>query len=97
MKSILLIGAGRFGRHVAVKLREMNLQVLAVDKREDRIEEIVPYVTSAQIGDGMNREFLESLGISNFDVCFVAIGHDFQGSLETTAYLKELGAKQIIA
>ena len=97
MKSILLIGAGRFGKNIAIKLREMDHQVLAVDKREDRIDAILPFVTNAQIGDGMNREFLQSLGVGNFDVCIVAIGNDFQGSLESTAYLKELGAKQVVS
>ena len=97
MKSILLIGAGRFGKNIAIKLREMDHQVLAVDKREDRIDAILPYATNAQIGDGMNREFLQSLGVGNFDVCIVAIGNDFQSSLESTAYLKELGAKLVVS
>lgn len=94
MKSILLIGLGRFGRHIAMKLNELNHQVLAVDKQEDRVDEVLPYVTSAQIGDGTNIEFLRSLGVRNFDVCIVATGDDFQSSLETTSFLKELGAKK---
>ena len=97
MKSILLIGLGRFGRHIAMKLNELNHQVLAVDKQEDRVEEVLPYVTNAQIGDGTNLEFLRSLGVRNFDVCIVAIGDDFQSSLETTSYLKELGAKKVVS
>ena len=78
MKSILLIGLGRFGRHIAEKLNELNHQVLAVDKQEDRVEAVLPFVTSGQIGDSTNIEFLQSLGIGNFDVCIVAIGGDFQ-------------------
>lgn len=97
MKSILLIGLGRFGRHIAMKLNELNHQVLAVDKQEDRVDEVLPYVTSAQIGDGTNIEFLRSLGVRNFDVCIVAIGDDFQSSLETTSFLKELGAKKVVS
>ena len=93
MKSILLIGLGRFGRHIAEKLNELNHQVLAVDKQEDRVEAVLPFVTSGQIGDSTNIEFLQSLGIGNFDVCIVAIGGDFQSSLETTAYLKGSGCK----
>jgi trk system potassium uptake protein TrkA len=97
MKSILLIGLGRFGRHVAAKLNELNQEVLAVDQDENRVEKVLPYVTSALIGDSTDSEFLKSLGIRNFDVCIVAIGDDFQGSLETTSLLKELGAKYVIA
>ena len=73
MKSILLIGLGRFGRHIAEKLYELNHQILAIDKQEDRVEAVLPFVTSGQIGDSTNIEFLQSLGIGNFDVCIVAI------------------------
>ena len=97
MKSILLIGLGRFGRHVAMKLSELHHQVMAVDQSEERVEAALPYVTSAQIGDSKKAAFLESLGVRNFDVCIVAIGDDFQSSLETTSLLKELGARFVVA
>ena len=58
MKSILLIGLGRFGKHIAMKLRELNHQVMAVDHKEALVQEILPYVTNAQIGDSTNEEFL---------------------------------------
>lgn len=97
MKSILLIGLGRFGRHIAMKLNELNHEVMAVDKNEERVNAVLPYVTNAQIGDSANEEFLSSLGVRNFDACIVAIGDDFQSSLETASLLKELGAKKVIA
>ena len=97
MKSILLIGVGRFGRHIIRKLNAMNHQVMAVDHNEDRIQNVLSSVTSAQIGDSTNEEFLSSLGISNFDACIVTIGDDFQNSLETVYLLKELGARKVIA
>lgn len=97
MKSILLIGLGRFGKHIAEHLYNLGHQVMAVDSEEDRVEAVLPYVTYAQIGDSTNAAFLESLGIRNFDVCIVAIGNDFQSSLETTSLLKELGAKLVVA
>ena len=97
MKSILLVGLGRFGRHIAMKLNELNHQVMAVDKHEERVNEILPYVTNAQIGDSTNEEFLKSLGVGNYDACIVAIGGDFQSSLETTSLLKELGGKLVIS
>ena len=97
MKSILLIGLGRFGKHIALKLNELNHEVMAIDKCEERVEDILPYVTNAQIGDSMNEAFLRSLGVGNYDVCIVAIGNDFQGSLETTSLLKDLGARKVIS
>ncbi len=97
MKSILLIGLGRFGKHIAMKLRELNHEVMAVDSNEDLVQEILPYVTNAQIGDSTNEEFLRSLGVDNYDVCMVAIGKSFQSSLETTSLLKELGAQMVVS
>lgn len=97
MKSILLIGLGRFGKHVARHLHQLGHQVMAVDHVEERVEAVLPFVTNAQIGDSTNQAFLESLGIRNFDVCIVAIGNDFQSSLETTSLLKELGGKLVVA
>ena len=97
MKSILLIGLGRFGKHIAIHLNELGHQVMAVDCVEERVEAVLPIVTNAQIGDSTNADFLESLGIRNFDVCIVAIGNDFQSSLETTSLLKELGAKLVVS
>ena len=97
MKSVLIIGLGRFGRHVAMKLSEMNHQVLAVDTDEERLNDAMSFVTSGQIGDATNEAFLSSLGVGDFDACIVAIGDDFQSSLEATSLLKELGARHVIA
>lgn len=97
MKSILLIGLGRFGKHIAIHLDNLGHQVMAVDCLEERVEAVLPYVTNAQIGDSTNEAFLKSLGIRNFDVCIVAIGNDFQSSLETTSLLKELGARLVVS
>lgn len=97
MKSVLIIGLGRFGRHTAMTLTDMGHQIMAVDIREDRVDKVLPYVTNAQIGNSTNEEFLSSLGIRNFDVCFVTIGDNFQNSLETTSLLKELGAEKVVS
>ena len=97
MKNILLIGLGRFGRHIALQLNKLGHEVMAVDSNEERVNEILPIVTNAQIGDSTNTEFLRSLGIGNFDVCIVTIGGNFQNSLETTSLLKELGAKLVVS
>ena len=97
MKTVLLIGLGRFGRHIAMKLNELNHQVMVVDKDESKVNAVLPYVTNAQIGDSTSEEFLASIGVRNFDLCIVAIGDNFQSSLETASLLKELGAKKVIA
>ena len=97
MKNILLIGLGRFGKHIAMQLNQMGHEIMAVDINEERVNKVLPFVTNAQIGDSTDAQFLESLGIGNFDICFVTIGDSFQNSLETTSLLKELGAKLVIS
>lgn len=97
MKNILLIGAGHFGRHIAMQLSQLGHQVMALDTDEERINDILPFVTKAQIGDSTNAELLRTLGIRDFDVCFVTISGNFQNSLETTSLLKELGAKYVVS
>ncbi|MBP8599088.1 MAG: TrkA family potassium uptake protein [Selenomonas sp.] len=96
-KTVLLIGLGRFGRHVARKLHELNHEILAVDKDEEFVNMSLSYVTNALVADSTDQHFLESLGIRNFDLCIVAIGDDFQSSLETTSLLKELGANYVVS
>ncbi|MDD6704487.1 MAG: TrkA family potassium uptake protein [Clostridiaceae bacterium] len=96
-KNVLLIGLGRFGKHMAMDLNRLGHEVMAVDLNEDRVNEILPYVTNAQIGDSTNEEFLESLGIGNYDLCVVAIGNNFQNSLETTSLLKDTGARLVVS
>ena len=92
MKNILLIGTGRFGRHIAIQLSQLGHQVMAVDTNEERINDVLPYVTNAQIGDSTNAEFLRSLGIGNFDVCIVTIsGRDVQAK-----FLLRNGADHIV-
>lgn len=97
MKSILLIGLSHFGKHLLMKLNEMDLDVLLIDADEKKVNDMMPYITDAQIGDSTNESFIASLGVRNFDLCFVAIANDFQSSLETTSLLKDYGAKKVIA
>ena len=97
MKNVLLIGVGRFGRHIAMHLNQLGHQVMAVERNEERIDAVMPYVTNAQIGDSVNADFLRSLGVGNYDVCIVTIGSSFQDSLETACLLKELGAKWAVS
>ncbi len=97
MKSMLVIGVGRFGRHLSIKLAELGNEVMIVDKDEMRVTNVAPYVTAAQVADCQDDEVMRELGVSNFDVCFVCVSGDFQSSLEITCMLKELGAKYIVS
>lgn len=97
MRSVLLIGLGLFGQKIALELNKLNHEVMAVDTDEEKVNRVLPYVTDAQIGDTTDENFLRSLGVSDYDVCFVTIGDDFQSSLETTSLLKDLGARRVVA
>ncbi|MFP5527257.1 potassium channel family protein [Peptococcus simiae] len=97
MKNILLIGLGRFGRHMAQQFYTMGHEVMAVDRQEERVNQVLSFVTDAQIGDSTDGAFLTSLGVGNYDLCVVAIGDSFENSLVTTSLLKELGAGRVIA
>ena len=97
MKSILIIGLGRFGTYMAKKFTELGNHVMVVDTNEEKISELLPYVTSAQIGDASKTSVLEGLGVDNFDLCVVSMGENFQSSLEITSLLKEAGAKYVLS
>ncbi len=97
MKSVLIIGLGRFGRHMALKLIEEGNEVLAVESSEERADELAPVIRNIQIGDATNEDFLRSLGIRNFDLCVVGVADSFQTALEITVLLKDLGARYVVA
>lgn len=88
---------GRFGKHLCMNLSKLGNQIMIVDDHEENLEGLLPYVVSAKIGDCTNEEVLKSLGISNFDVCFICIGTNFQSSLEVTSLVKELGARHVVS
>lgn len=97
MKSILVIGMGRFGHHLTKNLLELGNDVMIVDSEENRMEDLVPYATSAKIGDCTNPEVLRSLGVANFDLIFICIGTNFQSSLEITSLVKEMGGRHVVS
>ena len=96
MKNVLLIGLGRFGRHMAQKMSDMNHQILAIDKDEHKVQEAMSYATNAEIGDATDPALIASLGVKDFDLCVVTMSHDLQASLEITALLKENGAPFVL-
>ncbi|MBQ8596430.1 MAG: TrkA family potassium uptake protein [Lachnospiraceae bacterium] len=97
MKSVLIVGLGRFGQHLCRKMVELGNEVMVIDIDEECVEEMMAIATNAQIGDCTKPEVLKSLGIANFDMCFVCIGTNFQNSLEVTSLLKEYGAKYVVS
>jgi len=97
MRSVLVIGAGRFGKNLAVKLTELHNEVMLVDVNEEAVHKLEPFVTRVQIGDCMDRDVLAELGVRNFDICFVCISDNFQSSMEITSLLKELGAPYVVS
>lgn len=96
MRSILIIGLGRFGRHLATCLADLGNELMVIDKDEAVVNKIAPYVTSAQIGDCTDEVVLKDLGVANFDLCFVCISSNLESSLVITMTLKELGAHKVV-
>jgi len=97
MQSILIIGLGRFGRHLAMSLSELGNEVMIIDKEERPVSDLTPYVTAAQIGDCTDQWVIDGLGVSEFDLCFVCISNDLESSLVITMMLRESGARKVIA
>ena len=79
------------------KLQAQGDEILCIDNQEERLQKVLPYVTSSLIGDATDPDFMKSVGVEAFDLCVVSIGDDFQSSLEATSLLKELGAKFVIS
>ena len=97
MKSVLIIGMGAFGRHLAEKMQALGNDVMVVDRCPEIIDELSPIFSDAQIGDPTNELTIRDLGVSNFDIVFVTIGEDFQSSLVISLLLKRYGAKRVVA
>ena len=97
MKSVLVIGMGRFGRHLATKMQELGNDVMIVDRDADLVNEVAETFTDSHIGDCTNEAVIRSLGVNKMDICFVSIGEDFQSSLVITSLLKRAGAKHVVA
>ncbi len=96
-RQFVVIGCGRFGTSVALKLNELGSEVMVVDNNEEIIQEISEYVTHAVQADATDENTIRSLGIRNFDVAVVTIGSDIQSSILITLMCKELGVKYVVA
>ena len=97
MKSVLIIGMGRMGRHLAKRMHQLGNEVMIVDNNPAIIEALSDRFTNSSICDCTNEMVIESLGVDNFDICFATIGEDFQASLVVTSLLKKHGARRVVA
>ena len=97
MKSFLVIGLGKFGSYLSVKLASLKNEVMVVDKDEEAVKNVAQYVTNCSIVDCTNETVLKEIGVRDFDYVFVCIGDDFKSSLEITSMAKELGAQNVIS
>lgn len=97
MKSILIIGMGHFGVHLAYKMAELGNDVMIVDKDEELVEQLAEDFTDSYVGDCTHENVVEALDVENFDICFVTVGENFESSLVITALLKKLGANYVVA
>ena len=96
MKSYIVIGLGRFGQTLARQLCMLGAEVLAVDKRNDLVQQVADDVTHAVVGDAQDKEVLRALGARNFDCAIIAIGSNLAASVLTTMNLKELDVPYVI-
>ena len=96
MKTYLIVGLGRFGTAVALKLQELGNEVMVIDENEEQVQRISSYVTYAVVGDAQDESVLESLGVKNMDCAIVAIGQDLAASVLITLNLKSLGVPYVI-
>jgi trk system potassium uptake protein TrkA len=94
-KEFAVIGLGRFGGSICKELMELGMEVMVIDKNEERVNEYANIVSHAVVGNSVDENVLKSLGIRNFEHVIVAIGDDIQASILTTLILKELGVNNI--
>ena len=98
MKTFLIIGMGSFGHHLCRALAEQKCEVMIVDRASECLEDMLPYVASARVGDCTNPDVLRSFSVESFDACFVCLGDsNVLSSLQITSLLKELGAKKVFS
>ncbi|MFY4844567.1 NAD-binding protein, partial [Aliarcobacter butzleri] len=97
MKTIAVIGLGKFGFYVAKSLSRLDVKVIAVDNDEKKVQEISEFIDDAYIVDSMSKQALQEVGIYNLDTVIVSIGENIEASILTVMALKDLNNKVIIA
>mgnify|MGYP005786509415 CR=1 FL=1 len=94
-KSVLIIGVGRLGSHLAEKMQDLGHDVMVRDNKEERINRLASRIADARIAEYTHEEVLAALDIPSFDICFVTVGDNLEASIITTITLKKLGAKYV--
>lgn len=97
MKSILVIGAGKFGHYLCRYLSNLNCEIMIVDENEEKLSDMLGFVASAKVGDCTRRDVIDSIGAEDFDETVVCIPDSFQNSLQIVDLLVECGSKSITA
>jgi len=96
-KQIIILGAGRFGTHLATRLSQYGCDVVIVDRDPDRVKELAEGGFHAVEMDVADEDALKELGVADADDVVVCIGENMQGSILATLALKQLAAKKVIA
>ena len=96
-KSVLIIGIGRLGSHLAEKMKDLGHDVMILDNREEKIAPLVSKISDARVAEYTREDVLAALDIPSFDICFVTVGDNLEASILTTVNLKKLGAKYVAA
>jgi len=97
MKNIAIIGLSSFGYYLCKSLSQLGFNILAVDIKEELVNQVKPFARKAVIADAKDKNYLTKLGITDFDIVIVSVGNKIDTSILITLYLKELGIKEIIA
>lgn len=97
MKSFIVIGAGKFGHYFCKFLSNEDAEIMIVDGDEDKLSDMLSYVSSAKVGDCTRRDVVKGLGVDDFDEAVVCVPESFQNSLQIVDLLKEFGARNVTA
>lgn len=96
MKSYVVVGLGRFGSEVARQLYRCGCEVLALDVKNELVQQISQDVTHAAVADSRDKEVLKMLGVADFDCAVIAIGEDLAASVLIAMNMKELGVPFLV-
>ena len=96
-RKFAVIGLSTFGEYLTKYLSDTGFQVMAMDANEVKVDKVKNTVSKAVVADARDKETLENIGITDFDVVIVSLGDQIDASILVTLYLKELGVKEIIA
>lgn len=95
-KTVAILGLGLFGASVAKTLANQEVEVIAMDKNMERVEEVMDHVEQAVQGDFTKYDQLVSAGVDAADVAIIASGERLETSIMGVLNLKKLGVAEVI-